>query len=154
MVRITGQQHGKITENCFGQRNKKRKSGLWSIQGKYARLFDFHEKKRTYLSIYPLFICFYSAKNPGSQVVSAGIYVINIRMIKDIRSIGATAFNAAESFEPANWFPISIQIPTGGVIRPIHRLKDITIPNWMVSTPNAFIKGSSCLLYTSPSPRD
>ena len=64
-------------------------------------------------------------------------------MIKDIRSIGATAFNAAESFEPANWFPISIQIPTGGVIRPIHRLKDITIPNWMVSMPNAFIKGSS-----------
>ena len=79
--------------------------------------------------LYAIQDSFYSAKNPGNQVGKAGIYVISSRMIKDIKSIGATAFNAADSFEPANWFPISIQIPTGGVIRPIHRLKDITIPN-------------------------
>ena len=57
-------------------------------------------------------------------------------------SIGKTDFSVCTKRAPAIWFVISKQMPTGGVTRPIHRLKLIMIPNCKGSMPNASSRGS------------
>ena len=58
-------------------------------------------RKDVTVSPYLAIIIYYSDRKLGNHVVNPGIYVISIRITKDSTSIGATAFNAAESLEPA-----------------------------------------------------
>ena len=73
----------------------------------------------------------------GSHKDSCGIYVTNIKTMKIAPKYNNNCLNTFSIVTPPTFTPTKSVVPTGGVIVPIHKLKMIMIPKWMISIPRA-----------------
>ena len=79
--------------------------------------------------------------NFGSHRLKFGIYVTSISTIKIAAKYTSNCLNTVSICTLPTLTPTNSVVPTGGVIVPIHRLKIIMIPKWIVVIPSAVHTG-------------
>ena len=79
--------------------------------------------------------------NFGSHRLKFGIYVTSISTTKIAAKYMSNCLNTVSICTLPTLTPTNSVVPTGGVIVPIHRLKIIMIPKWIVSIPSAVHTG-------------
>jgi len=79
--------------------------------------------------------------NFGSHRLKFGIYVTSISTIKIAAKYTSNCLNTVSICTLPTLTPTNSVVPTGGVIVPIHRLKIIMIPKWIVFIPSAVHTG-------------
>ena len=75
--------------------------------------------------------------NFGSHRLKFGIYVTSISTTKIAAKYTSNCLNTVSICTLPTLTPTNSVVPTGGVIVPIHRLKIIMIPKWIVFIPSA-----------------
>ena len=86
---------------------------------------------------HPKIIYFTYPISPGSHKLKFGTYVTNINTAMITAKNGSSCLITSSSFTPPTLTPTNNVVPTGGVIVPIHKLKIIMIPKWIVFIPSA-----------------
>ena len=79
--------------------------------------------------------------NFGSHRLKFGIYVTSISTTKIAAKYTSNCLNTVSICTLPTLTPTNSVVPTGGVIVPIHRLKIIMIPKWIVVIPSAVHTG-------------